>query len=98
MWLRLAGRSERPRVPAVVMLIFGGWVPQDLRRTSAVYWRARPPREGWLLSDEAMTRAGEAGIGANATDAIHPGVVDSLDAVPEGRRVQLADWDELRHE
>jgi hypothetical protein len=30
-WLRLAGRSGRPRVrDGSVMLIFGGWVPQGL--------------------------------------------------------------------
>jgi hypothetical protein len=30
-WLRLAGRSGRPRVSRrVVRLICGGWVPQDL--------------------------------------------------------------------
>ena len=45
-----------------VMLIFGGWVPQDLvRRTSAVYWRARRP-VGRCSGDESRSCCARAGM------------------------------------
>jgi hypothetical protein len=48
MWLRLVGRSGRPRGSRrLVMLIFGGWVPQELgsshvrrlKSSAAAAWR-----------------------------------------------------------
>ena len=42
--VRLAGRSGGLGFATVVMLIFGGWPKTFVRRTSAVYCRARPPR------------------------------------------------------
>ena len=47
--VRLAGRSGGLGFATVVMLIFGGWPKTFVRRTSAVYCRARPPRWERLL-------------------------------------------------
>ena len=63
----------------VVMLIFGGWPKTFVRRTSAVYWRARPSRVwGRLLRRRiaVLLRASRAASGrlASRTEMSNGGV------------------------
>ena len=62
----------------VVMLIFGGWPKTFVRRTSAVYCRARPSRVGRLLRRRIaeLLRASRAASGrlASRTEMSNGGV------------------------
>jgi len=59
--VRLAGRSGELGFATVVMLIFGGWPKTFVRRTSAVYCRARPPRWSGCSGDESRSCCARAG-------------------------------------
>ena len=66
MWLRLVGRSGRPRGSRrLVMLIFGGWVPQELgsshvrrlKSSAAAAWRLLRRQIAELLCASRDARA-----------------------------------------
>jgi hypothetical protein len=62
MWLRLAGRSERSRGSRrLVMLIFGGWVPQDLGSSHVRCLKSSAPAGGGCSGDESRSCVREPG-------------------------------------
>jgi hypothetical protein len=59
--VRLAGGPGVLGFATVVMLIFGGWPKTFVRRTSAVYCRARPSGGGGCSGDESRICCARAG-------------------------------------